>query len=156
MSKIGIDPGLSGALALLEDDNTLSDIVDMPVMALTGKRSTVNAAEVSKILKLWLKDSSHVIAYLEQVSAMPGQGVSSMFGFGVSYGIIQGTLGALGIPVIFITPQKWKKIAGLIGKEKDMARTIAQRLYPDAELARKKDIGRADALLIARFGDKNN
>lgn len=150
--RIGIDPGISGALALLEDDNTLSDIVDMPIMPLKGNRNTVNAAEVSKILKLWLNGSGKVTAHLEQVSAMPGQGVSSMFGFGVSYGIVQGVLASLGIPVILVTPQQWKKRAGLLGKEKDMARTMAQRLYPMADLSRKKDIGRADAILIAYYG----
>jgi crossover junction endodeoxyribonuclease RuvC len=149
--KIGIDPGLSGALALLQDDNRIEDMLDMPVMAGTGKRQQVNAAQLSKVLRLW-KDGETVTAYLEQVAAMPRQGVSSMFGFGVSYGIVQGVLSTLGIPVILVTPQRWKKAAGLIGKDKDFARTLAQRLYPMAELGRKKDIGRADAILIARFG----
>ena len=83
---------------------------------------------------------------------MPGQGVSSMFGFGVSYGILQGVIASLGIPSVLVTPQRWKKAAGLMGKPKDYARTLAQRLYPAAELSRKKDIGRADAILIARYG----
>lgn len=151
--KIGIDPGLTGALALLEDDNSISDLLDMPVMPLTGKRNQVNSAHLSQIIKIWISGEKVTpTAYLEQVSARPGQGVSSMFGFGVSYGIVQGVLAAVGVPVVLVTPQQWKKRAGLIGKEKDMARTIAQRLYPLAELSRKKDIGRADALLIARFG----
>lgn len=150
--KIGIDPGISGALALLEEDGTISDYVDMPVMALMGKRNQVNAAELGKIIKLWTNGIS-CTAYLERVSAMPGQGVSSMFGFGVSYGIVQGVLAALGIPVVMVTPQCWKKRAGLTGKPKDMARTLAQQLYPLAELSRKRDIGRADAILIARFGE---
>jgi len=150
--KIGIDPGLTGALALLEDDNSISDLLDMPVMPLTGKRNQVNAAALRKVIALWTRTET-ATAYLEQVSAMPGQGVSSMFGFGVSYGIVQGVLASLFIPVVFVTPQQWKKRAGLIGKDKDFARTLAQRLYPMAELSRKKDIGRADALLIARFGD---
>lgn len=151
--KIGIDPGLSGAIALLEN-NRLSDLVDMPVMPLPGKRNQVNAAEVVKIIKLWANDSPPITAYLEQVSAMPQQGVSSMFGFGVSYGIIQGILASLEIPVILVNPQKWKRAAGLIRQPKDMARTIAQRLYPLAELSLKKHVGRADALLIARYGDQ--
>ena len=85
---------------------------------------------------------------------MPGQGVASMFNFGMGYGIIQGVVSALGIPYELVTPQSWKKRAGLIGKDKDNARTMAQQLYPDAPLGRKKDIGRADALLIARFGNR--
>lgn len=153
--RIGIDPGISGALALLTDDLKLLEVVDMPVMA-QGKHHQVNAAELGKILERWRrKYEGNLTAYLESVSAMPGQGVSSMFGFGVSYGIVQGVLGTLQIPVIMITPGVWKRRAGLIGKEKDMARTLAIRLYPEASLARKLDCGRADAILIARFGTEN-
>lgn len=150
--RIGIDPGLSGAMVLMEEDLSISDLIDMPVMPVTAKRNQVNGAEVARIIKFWQSGhSERILAYLEQVSAMPGQGVSSMFSFGVSYGIMQGVLATLSIPVIFVTPQRWKKNAGIIGKEKDFARTVAQRLYPLAELSRKKDIGRADAILIARF-----
>src|SRR5690606_16808140 len=94
-------------------------------------------------------------AYVERVSAMPGQGVSSMFNFGMGYGVIQGVLASLGIPYTLVTPQTWKKRAGLAGKDKDNARTLAQQLCPEAPLGRKKDIGRADAILIARFGGKD-
>ncbi len=153
--RIGIDPGLTGALALLNDDSSISDLTDMPVVPLTGKRNQVNAVELSRIIKFWQTDNPKITAFLEQVSAMPGQGVSSMFGFGVSFGIVRGVLAALGIPVVLITPQKWKKRAGLIGQEKDYSRTIAQRLYPLADLSLKKHTGRADALLIARFGGDN-
>ena len=153
--RIGIDPGISGALALLTDDLKLLEVIDMPAMA-QGKHQQVNAAELGKIIERWRrKYEGNLTAYLEHVSAMPGQGVSSMFGFGVSYGIVQGVLGALQIPVIMVTPGVWKRRAGLIGKEKDMARTLAQRMYPAANLARKKDIGRADAILIAHFGTEN-
>ena len=145
--KIGIDPGISGAIAMLNDDDSLINVYDMPVMAGTGKRQQVNASELAKLLS-----HSHGTSYLERVSAMPKQGVSSMFSFGTSYGIVLGVLAALQIPIVLVTPQRWKKTAGLTGKEKDMARTLAQQLYPEAELGRKKDIGRADAILIARFG----
>jgi crossover junction endodeoxyribonuclease RuvC len=77
-----------------------------------------------------------------------------MFSFGVSYGVVQGVLASLFIPYILVRPAEWKKRAGLIGAEKDKARTIAQQLYPQAELARKRDVGRADAILIARHGAK--
>ena len=83
---------------------------------------------------------------------MPGQGVSSMFNFGMGYGAIQGVLAGLCVPLHLVTPQKWKKHQGLIGKDKDCARTLAQQLYPEASLARKKDIGRADAILIGDYG----
>ncbi len=150
--RIGIDPGISGAIALLGPGGELEDLLDMPIMLLTGTRHKVNAAALGKIFSAWL-DLPGLTALLEQVSAMPGQGVSSMFGFGMSYGIVQGVLGALQIPVTFVTPVAWKKRAGIPAKsEKDYARTIAQQLYPNASLERKKDIGRADAILIARFG----
>lgn len=154
--KIGIDPGVAGALALLSDDNILIEVVDMPVMQLGKTKRQVNAAELGKVLKRWSWDSPSrsivATAYLEQVSAFPGQGVTAMFNFGVSYGVVQGVLGALQIPTVLITPQAWKKRARLIGKDKDYARTLAQRLYPAADLALKKHIGKAEAILIARFG----
>jgi crossover junction endodeoxyribonuclease RuvC len=147
--KIGIDPGLSGAIAFLDDNLELIKVVDMPIMMIRKGKNQVNAAALAGLLK-GLPVSA--VAYLEQVSAMPGQGVSGMFSFGTSYGIVQGVLAALGIPVVLVRPQAWKARAGLKGSEKDMARTLAIRLYPAAELSRKKDIGRADAILIARYG----
>ena len=147
-AKLGIDPGLSGAIAVLQDNDELLVVYDMPVMAGTGKRQQVNAAEIVRILSGY----EISVAYLERVSAMPGQGVSSMFSFGTSYGIIIGVLAALSIPMVLVSPQTWKAKAGLRGKEKDCARTLMQQLYPEAQLGRKKDIGRADAIAIARFG----
>jgi len=156
---IGIDPGLTGAVSFLRDISfTIYNIYDMPVMAGSGKRQQVNAAELTKIFQeahreyATVKKAENIIVYLERVSAMPGQGVSGMFSFGCSYGIVLGVTAALGYSVHLVTPQSWKKRAGLIGKEKDSARAMAQLLYPGADLARKKDIGRADAILIARFG----
>lgn len=159
--KIGVDPGVSGAVVLLGKDNELISFCDMPTMA-NGKHQQVNAAELAKVISSWLVYPSQlpVTAYLEQVAAMPGQGVSSMFGFGCSYGIVQGVLGALEIPMVLVPPQKWKRAAGLPARPKgmpdnqykDMARTLAQRLYPKMPLSLKKHIGRADAILIARFG----
>lgn len=146
--KIGIDPGNSGAIAFIADDLTYIDVQDMPLMAM-GKKNQVNAAGLREIL---LMHSGNLHAYVEKVQAMPGQGVSSMFNFGKGAGVIEGVLAGLGISYTLVTPQKWKKRAELIGKEKDMARTLAIQLYPFAPLTRKKDIGRADAILIARFG----
>ena len=157
--RIAIDPGLSGAIAVIKDYSfEMLEVFDMPVMPGTGKRHQVNGAELAKILReakaihAPVKSNENIQVYLERVSAMPGQGVSSMFSFGCSYGIVLGVLAALQYSVTLVTPQSWKKRAGLIGKEKDAARTTAQLLYPAADLGRKKDIGRADALLIARFG----
>lgn len=149
--KIGIDPGLTGAIAILSDKNEFIAVHDMPVMPLSNSKNQVNSAELAKIIKTYLSDEESSVI-LEKVNAMPGQGVSSMFSFGQSFGIILGVAGALSVPVTLVTPASWKKRAGLIGKEKDYARTLAQQLYPSASLSRKGDIGRADAILIARFG----
>lgn len=148
--RIGIDPGILGALAFLDDNLKCLAVFDMPIMTKTLKRQQVNGAELAKIIER--HRSIERVACLEQVSAWPGQGVSSVFSFGCSYGIVLGVLAAFQIPVVLITPASWKKRAGLVGKDKDMARTLAQQLYPAVELGRKRDIGRADALLIARFG----
>lgn len=149
--RLGIDPGLSGAVAALsEDDMRLISIMDMPTMS-NGKRKQVNPYELNRMMPR-PGEGLRITAYLEQVSSMPRQGVASMFSFGVSYGIIQGVLASLGIPVTLVTPVKWKRRAGLIGKDKELSRTLAQRLYPRAELGKKKDVGKAEAILIARFG----
>jgi len=152
---IGIDPGVTGAIAFLRPDLTLVSVEDMPTMLLTGKKQQVNGAALTALLNKLLQlapGSGDTTAYLERVSAMPRQGVSSMFNFGTGYGVIQGVLAALHIPTVLVSPAQWKKRAGLRGKEKDAGRTLAQQLYPEAPLGRKKDIGRADAILIARFG----
>ena len=160
MIRIGIDPGVSGAIAFLYDDLELRHVYDMPVMNLSAKKQQVNASEMGKLFTelLWHDEGTdhgrYATAYVEQVHSMPGQGVSAMFNFGTGYGVIQGVLGALQIPMVLVSPAVWKKRAGLTGKEKDASRTLAQQLYPAAPLGRKKDIGRADAILIARFGSK--
>jgi crossover junction endodeoxyribonuclease RuvC len=151
--KIGIDPGISGALALLTDKNEVVDVQDMPVMALNDKKQQVNAVGVALILERWQGSETPLVAYIEKVSARPGQGVTAMFNFGMGYGIVQGVLACKRIPFYLVTPQLWKKRAGLIHSEKDKARTVAQQIFPKLDLTRKKDIGRADALLIAMYGE---
>jgi crossover junction endodeoxyribonuclease RuvC len=152
--KIGIDPGNSGAIAFLNSKGECLGVVDMPTMTLNGKKQQVNAVELARIIERWRNLSNEpLVAFLEAVSAMPGQGVSSMFNFGMGYGIVQGVLATQRIPFILVRPQQWKKRAGLIGAEKDKARTLAQQMYPSVDLSRKKDIGRADSILIARFGE---
>lgn len=159
--KIGIDPGLTGALILLEESNKHQYhcvfISEMPVMPLGKNKHQVNSAEVARIMKAYQTHCGHLgyhpIVYLERVTAMPEQGVTSMFNFGMSYGVIQGVVQALNMPLVLVSPGIWKKRAGIIGKDKDYARTIAQQLWPGVPLGLKKDIGKADALLIARFGE---
>lgn len=151
--RIGIDPGITGAVAILNDELQALDVHDMPTMQLGVNHQQVNAAALARIIEHWgTLNTKAPTVYLEQVGAMPGQGVTSMFNFGTSYGVVMGICAALGYPFVLVRPNAWKKLAGLISKPKDAARTLAQQLYPDVELARKKDVGRADALLIARFG----
>jgi crossover junction endodeoxyribonuclease RuvC len=147
---IGIDPGLSGAIALLRNGE-YAEVWDMPTMGRgTGNKQQVNAAEVARILR----ECPPCTAWIELVGAMPGQGVSSMFNFGKAAGAVMGALAALRFPMAEVTPQRWKREFGLIGKEKDIARTVAQQLMPAAPLSLKKHGGRADALLIALYGER--
>lgn len=150
--KIGIDPGNTGAIAILDNALDCVGLEDMPTMQLGMNHQQVNAPALAKILRHYQHDTLDFDVYLEQVNAMPGQGVTSMFNFGMSYGMIIGICGAAGYPLQLVKPSLWKKTAGLIGKPKDAARSLAQQLYPGVDLSLKKHIGRADALLIARFG----
>lgn len=152
--SIGIDPGASGAIAVLGDGELIS-LVDMPTSTRKAGGQQVNAAEVGAFLRNVMSSHSgaSLLAVIEQVSAMPGQGVSSMFRFGEAVGVVRGVLGALRVPLLSVTPQIWKRHYGLIGAEKDVARTKAIELFPGSSdlLSRKKDVGRADALLIATW-----
>lgn len=151
LTYIGIDPGVSGALAVIHPDGEVS-LYDMPtaLVGKTRKRSEVVEGQLRFLLAL--EADPGCVCFIEQVSAMPGQGVSSMFGFGVSYGIVRGVVAGLGIRAELVTPQAWKKHFGLLGADKDAARAVASRLFPNVSLARKKDVGRADALLLAEYG----
>ena len=155
MLIIGIDPGISGAICFFEDGQ-IKEIIDMPVMA-DGKKNKrqINGPQVyneisSRINKFSKKDITVVI---EQVSAMPGQGVTSMFNFGQSFGVIKGICSAMQLSMFFIRPAKWKKYFGLIKTEKDASRTKVIEIFPyiSSELSRKKDSNKADAVLIASF-----
>jgi crossover junction endodeoxyribonuclease RuvC len=146
---IGIDPGMDGALAVVDADGHLEALEDMPTVATRQGKRQVNIPELAHLLRHHGRDAT---VKLEQVGARPGQGVTSMFNFGMGYGAVQGVIQTLGLPMTLVTPTAWKRAAGIQGTDKDYARTRALQLYPDADLARKKDIGRADALLIARYG----
>jgi crossover junction endodeoxyribonuclease RuvC len=153
MIKIGIDPGLSGAIVVLEDDLP-TEWYRMPTMK-TGSANRVNAAALAAIVRRSIFDDEETRAYVELVSSMPGQGVASMFSFGHSAGVIQGVLGAYRLPVKMVTPQSWKKRAGLIGKDKEASRTLAIQMWPEWRDLDKKGAGQAfaDAAFIALFGD---
>ncbi|MDA8110245.1 MAG: crossover junction endodeoxyribonuclease [Betaproteobacteria bacterium] len=154
MLLIGVDPGLSGALAAL-DRNGLRGVADMPTMAAgkgTGKvKAQVNPAALAELLREWCDPQDAVLAVLERVGAMPGQGVASVFSLGDSFGCLRGVLAAKRIPVHVVAPGVWKKAYSL-GSHKEQARARAIELYPQASLARKRDHGRAEAILLARYG----
>lgn len=148
---LGIDPGCSGALVFMSEDLIVQDYLLMPTVKV-GTKSRVNGAAIAAWVRASPLDISH--AYLEQVGAMPGQGVSSMFTFGHAAGVVEGVLQGMCIPYTLVTPQSWKKRAGLIGSEKDAARSRAIQLWPDLRVLDLKGKGQAvaDALLIARYG----
>ena len=153
MRIIGIDPGLNGAIAVLQN-NKVIEIHDVPVMT-DGKKNKrqLNSAQLVKLLKDSFQDEANTVVVVEQVNAMPGQGVTSMFNFGQTFGAIKGICAALGLPIFFVRPSKWKKHFELINSSKDSSRTKAIEMYPSLsdDLARKKDVNKSDAILIARF-----
>ena len=155
MLIIGIDPGISGSICFLED-GIIKDAIEMPTM-IEGKKNKkqVNGSqifnEISFRIKLYEKKNIKVV--VEQVSAMPGQGVTSMFNFGQSYGILKGICSAMQLPIYFVRPTKWKKYFNLINSEKDASRTRAIEIFPyfSTNLSKKKDSNKADAILIASY-----
>ena len=153
MKIIGIDPGLSGAIAILEN-NQVINIFEIPVMS-EGKKNKrqLNSALLVSLLRENIKINEEVAVVVEQVNAMPGQGVTSMFNFGQTFGAIKGICAALDLPIFFVRPSKWKKHFELINSSKDSSRTKAIEMYPKLsnQLAKKKDVNKSDAILIARF-----
>ena len=153
MKIIGIDPGLSGAIAILKNNKVLN-IFEMPVMS-EGKKNKrqLNSAQLVTLLKENVSTDEEIAVVVEQVNAMPGQGVTSMFNFGQTFGAIKGVCAALGLPIFFVRPSKWKKHFELINSSKDASRTKAIEMYPllSKDLAKKKDVNKSDAILIARF-----
>ena len=159
MKLIGIDVGITGAVATIVDGEFIN-VIDMPVMKKTaGKGNMIDYVKLGSMMmdEVFYTPDKVII---ESVHAMPQQGGVSNFSFGRALGIIEGILGGIimagSFDIQYCTPQAWKKAAGLIGKPKDEARKVARQLFPEAKtfLTRKKDIGRADAILIAKFGSK--
>ena len=155
MLVIGIDPGISGSICFFQDGKII-DVVEMPTMT-EGKKNKkqVNGSQIFNEISERIKkiDKKDIKVIIEQVSAMPGQGVTSMFNFGQSYGILKGICSAMQLPMYFVRPAKWKKYFNLINSEKDASRTKAIEVFPyfSSELSRKKDSNKADAILIASF-----
>ena len=155
MLIIGIDPGISGGICFFEDGQ-VREILDMPTMA-EGKKNKrqINGPQIYnelsyRIGKFHKKD---IVVVIEQVSAMPGQGVTSMFNFGQSFAVLKGICSAMQLSTHFVRPAKWKKYFGLIKTEKDASRTKVIEIFPyiSSKLSRKKDSNKADAILIASF-----
>ena len=157
MIIVGIDPGISGALCFFSNGNVI-DVIDMPTMA-EGKKSKkqVNGRQIfNEILNIKNTFAGHKInVVVEQVSAMPGQGVTSMFNFGQSFGVIKGICSAMELPIFYVRPAKWKKYFNLINAEKDASRTKVIEMFPkiSQKMSRKKDNNKADAILIAKYFD---
>ena len=155
MLIIGIDPGISGSICFLLDGKIL-EVIEMPTMT-EGKKNKrqVNGSQIyNEILKRVNKNErQNTRVVIEQVSAMPGQGVTSMFNFGQSFGILKGICSAMQLPMYFVRPAKWKKYFNLLNSEKDASRTRAIEIFPyfSSQLAKKKDSNKADAILIASF-----
>ena len=155
MLVIGIDPGISGSICFFYEGKII-DVVEMPTMT-EGKKNKkqVNGAQIFNEISERIKklDKRDIKIVIEQVSAMPGQGVTSMFNFGQSYGILKGICSAMQLPMYFVRPTKWKKYFNLINSEKDASRTRAIEIFPyfSSQLSRKKDSNKADAILIASF-----
>ena len=155
MLIIGIDPGISGSICFL-DNGKILDVIEMPTMT-DGKKNKkqVNGSqvynEVTKRINQFEKNQIRVV--IEHVSAMPGQGVTSMFNFGQSFGILKGICTAMQLPMYFVRPAKWKKYFNLLNSEKDASRTRAIEIFPyfSSQLSKKKDSNKADAILIASF-----
>jgi crossover junction endodeoxyribonuclease RuvC len=155
MLIIGIDPGISGSICFFKDGKIL-DVIEMPTMT-EGKKNKkqVNGSQIyNEILKRVNKlETSDIRVIVEQVTAMPGQGVTSMFNFGQSFGILKGICSAMQLPIYFVRPAKWKKYFNLINSEKGASRTRAIEIFPyfSSQLSKKKDVNKADAILIASF-----
>ena len=155
MYIIGIDPGISGSICFF-DNGKIIDVIEMPTMA-EGKKNKkqVNGNQLYNELKKYLFEINidEACVVVEHVTAMPGQGVTSMFNFGQSFGVIKGICSAMQLPIHFIRPTKWKKYFNLINTSKDASRSRAIELFPKVseKLKRKKDSNKADSILIASY-----
>lgn len=157
---LGIDPGLDGALALLaHDGERIHLLLDMPTTTGAQGKRTVDGALLADAIREAMTASQaegdrRLEAIVEAVGARPGEGAVSMFSFGRSFGTLLGVLATLGVRHRLVTPATWKRQAKLTGQEKDAARQLALRLWPErsSDFQRKADVGRADAALIGYFG----
>lgn len=154
MIIVGIDPGLTGGVGILSTKGGPVVALDMPTFAYSATGAVKRAVDCPALSRLLAQYADfNPVLYMERVNAFPGQGVSSMFSLGMSFWGVAGVAAGLGIPVQLVESRAWKKHFGL-GPDKDQARGLAARLYPGVDLTKKKDHGRAEALLIARYGQE--
>jgi crossover junction endodeoxyribonuclease RuvC len=152
MLFLGIDPGMTGAVALLTATGSVLWVKDTPVAKVERKGGrTTHEYLWADMAALFDEIPGPVHAGLEATHAMPDQGVTSMFAMGRGLGLWQGILAALEIPFVMVQPQAWKKRYSLLSLGKDGARIAAQARWPDAQLSRVKDHGRADSLFLADY-----
>ena len=155
MLIIGIDPGITGAICFFENGE-VKDIIEMPNMA-DGKKNKrqINGPQIYNEISARIIDfpKKDVLVVIEQVSAMPGQGVTSMFNFGQSFGVIKGICSAMQLSMHFVRPVKWKKYFNLIKTNKDASCTKVIEIFPyiSSKISRKKDSNKADSILIAKY-----
>ena len=161
MIYLGIDPGISGAIALVTEDGD-ARVKDMPIFKIEKKKKTkkgnvafkreINAKGVIEILQPFHHHDLHI--FLEDVGVMPGEGAVGAFSFGKGVGILHGIIAALGYPCTLVRPQTWKKvmIAGGAGQDKNAARYRCQQLFPSVDCSLVKHDGRAEAVLLAEYG----
>ncbi len=167
MIYIGIDPGLSGAVGVIQEDSLIGphgdidqySVFDTPTLTVAGEKNKRmhNTVAMADLLHPFATDPKNVLVILESVHAMPKQGVSSSFSFGRGLGIWEGIIAALGLPLEMPSPQRWKKeMLADQGKDKDASRYKAIQLFPmlASQLSRVKDDGRAEAILMAEFGKR--
>jgi crossover junction endodeoxyribonuclease RuvC len=150
---IGIDPGISGAIALVDKDKFLVTL-DMPTRMSSTSKKIIATDTLAQDLRVLIKKYGPEVAYIEQVGAAPGQGVSSAFRFGEAYGIAHAICTTLDLQVIPVTPVRWKRAFDLPGGPagKNAAREMAGVLFPDSAFSRVKDHNRAEAALLAWYG----
>lgn len=152
---VGCDPGISGAIALLHDDGSFADVIDMPVIELKvngKKRNRIVAASIARAVLNWQR-TGPLHGIIEAVGPMPRDGSSQAFGMGKAAGILEGVLVALDVPISLVTPAVWKRAMGL-SADKGLARMRASQTWPTHadKFKRVKDDGRAEAALIALYG----
>jgi len=151
---IGIDPGKTGAISCINMYGKC--MYEKTPILKTGKKKDYDPSAMVEIMIEYInayRCENKTLILIEKVHSMPGQGVASMFNFGMGFGIWQGIIAALKVPFEFVTPQRWKKIMmDGMPKEKSASILRVKQIYPQLGTLKKADNGIADAILIARYG----